>query len=241
MNLLCVATHYSNRYGSADEFLNDIRDKKVKQHALHLKQNSTDRIMIDFLTTSIIKKEGSKINSKSIIFIWKKFLEQKHFPNIIFHQNLLNLLKEKLSYDEKNDVFLNITSVYLPVMGVFLDFWNQYMFEDENEIEFEVQEVLCLIHDHSNSRQLDELDDTLLLEMIKYYFPNVSLEDNKYILQLGCKLWDKTSDILTAINEYKKPQGEYHDAYHYYCKHVSNKKYIVSKRYFEKFVSTYAF
>ena len=33
------------------------------------------------------------INSKNMIFIWKKFLEERNVPSIIFHGSLTTMLK----------------------------------------------------------------------------------------------------------------------------------------------------
>lgn len=240
MDFLCVATHYSNRYINSEHFLAILRDKKLKLHALYLKENNVNDITNDFLKTSMITNDNSKISFKNVVFVWKKYLQLKHLPNIIFHQNLISQLKEKLKYDNDNNVFLNITSLYSPVMNVFLDFWEKNMVVDENEIEFETPEILSLIYKHSPQKNLDELDETLLLEMIKHYYPDVIIEEHKYITQFSCKLWDKSQDILTALNEYKKKTTNI-GAYEYYCQFFKDKNLVASKRYFDKFVSAYAF
>ena len=240
MDFLCIATHYSNRYKNSEEFLSKIRDKKMKSNVLYLKQNNVNDIIQDFLNTSMIKNENSKISFKNVVFVWKKYLQLKHLPNIIFHQNLIGQLKETLYYNQEQNVFTNITSLYSPVMNVFLDFWEKNMIVDENEIEFETPEILSLIYKHSPQKNLDELDEILLLEMIKHYFPEVIIEEHKYITQFSCKLWDKSQDILTALTQYKTETTNI-GAYEYYCQFFKDKDLVVSKRYFDKFVSAYAF
>ena len=188
----------------------------------------------------MIKNENSKISFKNVVFVWKKYLQLKHLPNIIFHQNLIGQLKETLYYNQEQNVFTNITSLYSPVMNVFLDFWEKKMIVDENEIEFETPEILSLIYKHSPQKNLDELDETLLLEMIKHYYPEVIIEEQKYITQFSCKLWDKSQDILTALNQYKIETTNV-GAYEYYCQFFKDKDLVASKRYFDKFVSAYAF
>ena len=212
----------------------------MKSHVLYLKQNKVNDIINDFLNTSMIKNENSKISFKNVVFVWKKYLQLKHLPNIIFHQNLIGELKESLNYNQEQNVFMNITSLYSHIMNVFLDFWEKNMIVDENEIEFETPEILSLIYKHSPQKNLDELDETLLLEMIKHYYPEVIIEEQKYITQFSCKLWDKSQDILTTLNQYKNETTNI-GAYEYYCQFFKDKDLVVSKRYFDKFVSAYAF
>ena len=95
MDFLCVATHYSNRYINSEHFLAILRDKKLKLHALYLKENNVNDITNDFLKTSMITNDNSKISFKNVVFVWKKYLQLKHLPNIIFHQNLISQLNFK--------------------------------------------------------------------------------------------------------------------------------------------------
>ena len=64
--------------------------------------------------------------------------------------------------------------------------------------------------------------------------------EQKYISQFSCKLWDKSQDILTALNQYKNEATNI-GAYEYYCHFFKDKDFVASKRYFDKFVSAYAF
>ena len=37
----------------------------------------------------------------------------------------------------------------------------------------------------------------------KYNYNDIQIEDEKYINQMSCKLWDKKTDIMDAIEKYK--------------------------------------
>ena len=69
------------------------------------------------------------------------------------------------------------------------------------------------------------------------------VEEDKYIQQITCKLWDKKSDMLSAIAHYKTSKkgttcpDTIYNVYEYYCKLYSNKNnQIINKRYFEKII-----
>ena len=80
------------------------------------------------------------------------------------------------------------------------------------------------------------MDEFTLLELIKHFYPSITIEQDKYILNINCDLWDKQSDIITAITEYKQSVEEnrnVYDAYLFYC-NLFSKTHIASKKYFEK-------
>ena len=84
-----------------------------------------------------------------------------------------------------------------------------------------------------------------------YYFPDIEIENQKYIHRIRCSIWDKTMDIHIALQEYacsliseKNTTPailSIYDAYLFYCKFYSNpysKKspFLVSKAYFDKYM-----
>ena len=115
------------------------------------------------------------------------------------------------------------------------------MIKDEDEFELEIDEVLHLFKGWCGKMSCNINEDGLL-DLIQHYYPDVMVEDDKYIQQMSCKLWDKKGDVLSAIAHYKisKKGTQYPDTiynvYEYYCKLYSQKHQprIVSKRYFEK-------
>jgi hypothetical protein len=93
--------------------------------------------------------------------------------------------------------------------------------------------------------------DATLLGILRHFYPDVVIEDDKYILNVGCFLWDKKAEINEYLDQFKNqcvthnhsfPQPLY-NAYEYYCGkcYLVAKRHIISKRYFEKyFVDEYA-
>ena len=100
------------------------------------------------------------------------------------------------------------------------------------------------------------LNDKQILDIIIYFYPTIEIDRDKYITGIRCELWDKQLDIQVALDNLKeiyKNAGynknvSIYDAYIHYCKYYSNmnvsdtdseKKLIVSKSYFEKYVLEY--
>ena len=143
LNLLCVASHYSNRYGNSDNFIeNNAEDEELKSYAFYIKNKSQQDVLHEFCNNYIqevnINLETifpnnsnsvngniiSKIEWKNIHFLWKQFISSNSLPNIIYSTTLKGLLKDKFTYDENCDSFLHITSKFLPIISDFIQFWN---------------------------------------------------------------------------------------------------------------------
>ena len=81
--------------------------------------------------------------------------------------------------------------------------------------------------------------------MIRHFYPDVIIEDDKYLVNVGCKMWTKKAEIRSYLELFKVqcisnnlsiPQPLY-NAYEYYCSkcYESTERRAASKRYFEKF------
>ena len=53
LDLLCVAAHYSNRYGSSENFMNHNTDESLNNYTLYLKNNNIHSIVDNFCKNSI--------------------------------------------------------------------------------------------------------------------------------------------------------------------------------------------
>jgi hypothetical protein len=239
-DLLCVSAHYYLRYGSPDHFLSQCGDTELVDYANFLCKNTPDKIVDMFMETKISQCPSGKINSKNMLFIWKKFLEERNIPNIIMHGPLKNILKSKISYDEQKDMFMDVTSIHLPVVSQFIHFWDTIIIE-EDDTEIEVDELQRLFRKYSkqNNAQLqNNISDTLMIELIKHFYPDVEIVEDKYILNIRCSLWDKRDDVIVSLELFRSSDEEkiksLYDAYGFYSSINQNNEFIVSKRYFEK-------
>ena len=240
IDVFCVGAHYSNRYGSSDGFLKQCSDTSLVDHALYLHKNTPDTIVDSFIEKSIHTCPSSNINHKNMIYIWKKFLEERNVPNIIFYDSLTSILKNKLEYDEKSESFKNVTSVHLPLVANFLQFWDATMTDDETEPELEIDEISSIFKNWAG-RSYVNASDTLLIELIRHFHPDVVIDEDKYILNTKCSMWDKRMEATNSLDLFKLSCNDEENlsmqsiyaAYQFYSTNKKN-EYIVSKRYFEK-------
>jgi hypothetical protein len=274
MDLLCVASHYSERYNSAENFLNVIKeDKDLKNHVLFLSNISQEEIIDNFINecfvmsndNTIINEKTLSISWKNMHYIWKLYLSNIHIPNMIYSNNLKEILKLKLQYKEDNDLFINITSKYLPQISNFLQFWQSYIIQDQDFSEninntfneYEIDELITLFKS-VNTINMNEED---MIKFIRHFFyPTIMIKDDKYISNIKCSLWDKCKDIQLSLENYKEilksKSNNYEnnvnilisfdDLYDQYRNYCINDMYvnkvnslIVSKHYFEKYIEVF--
>lgn len=234
MDLLCVATHYSIRYNSSDLYLTHYDNIELNDYVWFLKNNTLDTIVNEFINTSLENCNGVNISWKNMQYIWKQYVYSKKLSSI-YNLKLKNSLIEKLNYE--NDVFFNLTSKELPLVSNFILFWDKNITPSEDE--YEIDELLFLFKKFMNKTILN-LSDKILIELIQHYYPDIIIEENKYVQNISCLLWNKQQGIIDVLNYLKKNGEEYknmNELYKYYCKFYSNKNYIVCKKYFEKFIN----
>ena len=255
IDLLCVATHYSERYISADNYLKNNDEDGVIKYSLFFINNSVEQIIEDFIENNIdVVSSDSFISWKNMHYIWKLHLSSINIPNMIYSQNLQSLLMSKLSNNNEpsNLIFTNITSKYLPVVSSFLSFWEKHITIANDEIidyEYEVDELLSLFKRFD--KKSSQIDDVLIVRMISHYFSHqVEIVDNKYITNIKCDMWSKTDDINDFLLLYKEKYNKgcdknedelisFDELYKSYKDNYNKTtKLIVSKNFFEKYVAS---
>ena len=257
LNLICVATHYSNRFENSDIFLNTKADEELKNYSNTLKNISQQEIINKFCNKcfEITNNDNNKIEWKNVHFIWKQFISSIFLPNVIYSNTLKNILKDSFKYDESNDCFVNIISKYLPIESDFIKFWEKTITIDDSsefEEEIEVDELCCLFKNwvkQQNENGLlsnGNISEENVLKILKHFFPTIIIIEDKYILNIKCSMWNKIQNIIKSFEFIKSELIKnnclalisFDDAYNYYFKYCSLKsyKFIISKRYFEKYL-----
>lgn len=259
LDLLCVATHYSEQYNNADNYLKSKTDETIKNSVLYFVQNSLDNIINDFVNQCIEPVSidaTATITWKNIHYIWKLYLSSISIPNMIYSTHLQSLLLNKLETIDDNGtlIFTHITSKYLPTVSSFLSFWDKYIIitdDNNSDDEYEIDELMTL---YKNSEQRNsQVSDINMINMICHYFsPQVEIIDNKYITNIKCTLWSKQDDINEFLESYKFKLltmeiqdlisfDELYNGYRGYFKAkglINQKSYpIVSKQFFEKILN----
>jgi hypothetical protein len=257
LDLLCVASHYSNRYQNSENYL-QINNKEYllfKSYTLFLSNNTQEQIIDGFIQQCLVigNDDTFSISWKNMHYIWKLYLSHLNVPNMIYSNHLKDFLKNKLNYNSENDIFVNITSKYLPQISIFLQFWNKYITISSDLFnEYEADELTSLFKKVYPDINMSEDD---MLKIIKHFFnPYVEILNNKYILNIQCFLWNKKNDIENFFDYYKAnllnseekfPDlisfDELYKQYHSFC-HANmyvNKtiSMVVSKDYFEKYIN----
>lgn len=219
LDILCVASHYSNRYESSENYIHNLMENdEVKRYTLFMKENKPETIINTFCAEYIQDAENGddspsySIQWKNMHYIWKQFLSQRSLPNVVFLNTFKALLKDKYEYNDNIDGFMNITSKYLPHISNFIQFWsssiNTSIVEEDKllETEFEIDEIVFLYKKWCNDNDISGLNNMSELEVLKiinHFFPTVDIVDNKYILGIECNLWNKQSDINTVLVKLK--------------------------------------
>jgi hypothetical protein len=88
-------------------------------------------------------------------------------------------------------------------------FWNENITCSHNEIELEIDELSTLFLNygnvyHGNQKNVQTITDQTILGFIRHFLPDICIEEDKYLMNIGCKLWDKKQEIMTGIEEFKR-------------------------------------
>jgi hypothetical protein len=250
IDLFCVAAHYSHRFGSADDFLRlHCKTPEVSSHAWFLRDRTDQQIIDEFMNYATEPASSDhEITMTNMMYLWKMYLSEFRLPSVFFAATLRSKLASIASPSPSAttpDTIPNRTSKYLPVVSQFRQFWSENCFTDDREIELEIDELSTLFNEYTASAASPPVGDATLLGMLRHFYPDVIIEDDKYILNVGCKLWDKTAEINEYLEQFKElcitnhhsfPQPLY-NAYEFYCGkcYATAKRRIISKRYFEKY------
>jgi hypothetical protein len=247
LNLLCVATHYSNRHQNSDNFLNTIADYDLVNYVFTLKNTTQSQLVSNFLSEFIETTTPEyNVEWKNLHFIWKQFLSSHNLPNVVFSNSLKNYLKTILQFNEESDCFVGITSKYLPLYKDFIEFWNTTISSTNSQDfdnELEIDEISSLFKQWTKYK--NTLSEENIIKILKHFFLTEIIED-KYVLNITSSVWNKINDIENSIlfikeqinSEHKLSLICFDDLYNYYKVFCTNNsfKFIVSKRYFEKYL-----
>jgi len=260
IDVFCVAAHYSHRFGSADDFLRlHCKTPEVGAHAWFLRDRTEQQIINEFVEYATEPASADhEISMTNMLYLWKMYLSEFRLPTMFFAATLRAKLAEYAASvtSAASDAFPHRTSRYLPVVSQFRQFWGEHCIVNDTEIELEIDELSTLFKDYTggpmgSASASASASDTTLLGILRHFYPDIIIEDDKYILNVGCRLWNKNAEINEYLLQFKEqcishnlsfPQPLY-NAYEYYCGrcYAATKRRIISKRYFEKyFMEEYA-
>jgi len=227
IDLLVVATHYSEQYSNADNYLSFSCDNsQVKDYSLYLLNNNIENIVSSFMSCCIevTNTIGPQINWNNMHYIWKQYMSSLNIPNILYTNNLQQYLMKYIQFTNEDNhlVFIGVTSKYLPNVSSFLSFWDKYITieESDKEYDYEIDE-LCALYKSSEFKNVSINDSTMINMIIHYFYQSVDIIEKKYITNIKCSLWNKEDDICEYITYFKTLTIESNDK-------QSNKKNVTT-------------
>jgi hypothetical protein len=256
LDLLCVAVHYSNRFGNSELFLSNLSDTKILEYINYTKNKNMDDYTNDFINKYLILTNNNedRMEWKNLHFLWKQFNKQYNYPNLIYSSKLKVKLEELYSYQKEDDCFLALKTSFEAGSNAFLRFWENNIRiipskEESFNNHFEIEELCDIFKDwlkqyEPNFFKTKIIDEEDILELINHYFPNVTIIDNRYIINIQNCLWDKigemnmfldylnNNDDLPDLNFILNEEEIYKEYYNYGKLHFN---YIVSKQFFNNF------
>ena len=200
IDFLCVAAHYSDRYGNSDNYLATKVEEPIRKYAMFFPLNNIDKIVGDFIgqciepvttvehvvttvsdatTDSTIALHNNSLTNlsnltwKNMHYIWKLYLSNIKIPNMIYTNNLKCLLKNHLKTNEDGSdiIFVNVTSKFLPNVSNFLSFWDKHVTIVNGFSEFDDEyEVDELATMYKLSNKGATISDKEIVKMVVHYF-----------------------------------------------------------------------
>jgi len=242
LDILSVCCHYSRRYESSDNFLKShCYDITLNDTALFLKTNTAENIVAKFIQ-EFTTNDDKNMTYRNVYFLWREFLKKNNLPCIISQSNFKQQLQQMKIYDSDKDICLNIKSKMPSHWETFSKFWSQNIVINDNiDDVFEIDELTSLFNKWVKNSKL-HINEEQFKETINWMYPDIGVENERYIYNISCKLWDKQNHIDLALNAMKtQKENSFNnlDSYKYYCKYVKkyyDGNYIVSKKYFEDYI-----
>ena len=227
LDLLCVACHYSNRYQNSDNYAGKYsNDDAFYRSVFQLKDINPETLVSAFINEYLrVVPNNAKITSsggvvvgevtfkssfiswKNMMYLWKHFLEARRLPNVVVSAKLRQELIGVLGayYKEEDETFYGINSKHLPSVCKFIQFWDETMEYDESEIELEVGEISVLFKKWCELRKetMFSVSEKQVVDLITFFYPDVEIDQDKFVYKIRCSLWNKQMDILMAVDNLK--------------------------------------
>jgi hypothetical protein len=259
-DIIAVSCHYSGRFQNAETFLNEhfVSINELK-NILYTKGKTKEIVIEEFVKEYLESNDVLTIKVKEVNYLWKEYLVEKDLPNTIYLNDLTSYLDK--NYEVKDNIYQKLTSPKLKYIKNILDFVNdEIIILKEKDLEIDDKDTICenetiftgkfnlLKFIEPDNYEIGEIyqvfqywksmnnisiniNEDILLNVLKHFCDNILIEDNKYFYGIQCKSWDKKNCIKEFLE--RKQMKEFR--YSKYCKWCkdNNKRFIVSKSYFD--------
>ena len=223
IRIIITAITYSNKFGNSDGYI----ASNPLDNAMILHRNTPESLMDLFLSSYMIKEEGTSISYKDVYFLWKTFLRKHYLPFVVSQQNFKSYLAPE------GDVCMNLTTNIQMDLLKIKRFWDKYIvYDDENS--YELQEIV----DMYNKQEKASITMDTMKEVLTVEYPHINI-DTTIVLNVTCLLWNKSVDIDNAMEVFKcydTYSNDIHDMYDFYVGYTKlHHKRCVTQDYFEKY------
>lgn len=184
-NIISVCCYYSKYYTHSDVFLERCNNPLFIQRVNLLKTNTPSTMIQSFIDYSLFPSTTNNIIVyKDMYYLWKTFLKLNHLPSVISQQNFKNILQEMNIYDEATDKCVGYTSKFPTYWNNFTLFWKQYVkgCSDDDDY-YNINNFVKLYNDWCENKLLC-INTDIFKELIKIYYPNVSIQNGNYITNI---------------------------------------------------------
>jgi hypothetical protein len=213
IDIIAVSLYISDRHGDSDMFAKNVLNGEESDRVFFLKDMSREQIVTRFTDEYFQPSVAAGMTGDDVGFLWKEFITKHRIPNVVFSTTLTTMLKGRFDYrdtPESKTVFQNVTSKNLPVVASFIDFWTSniesIVVGDITTVprihELEVDEIVSLYRKKCSSRK-NHIGSEKVVQMISHFFPELNVINGKYIETVHYIGWDKTGDIISALNQIK--------------------------------------
>lgn len=242
-NIIAVACHYSNRFKNSDKYLTT-KNENFKNKVSYIKNNTEESIVQRFIDQMITFKDNHdyNIHFNDIYFLWKSYLILNNLPNMMYKITFETLIKKKII--STNNHFTGIESTHLNNIKLFKKFWHNTIIHDQDD-EIEISELYVIFNNwtNSNKKKMINFSEEDFSNMIKHFYPDIIIEDDKNLQNVKCITWDKQKDIVDFLtNSYNDIMESGEDKslfqlYVLYCNYTEDTNNLtVSKNYFIRYI-----
>jgi len=249
LNIIAVATHYSNQFQTAENYIRLHCQNQEVIHSICYLSNTTEDILIKKFIDEWLEdsNDSGEITWNEMYYLWKSFIRTTcNFPIMpIILKNLKAKLSYNLKYEASNDAYKMIISPKLSYVKIFQKFWNENIIAGEDE--FEVSELWSLYLNWIAPKNIktNEINEEKLLFLIEH-FSQAPMIGGKIVPCIKCNLWDKQEEMREILNQlkldynfYQNDDVQIYKLYKDYCKKIleGTTHKTVSKKYFEKYIT----
>ena len=245
MNIIAISYYYSSRFKSSDQFLNTCNDKLYTEQTYLLSTFSPHSVIEKFISELFVREPtcDTSLSYKDVYFLWRVFLKKYKLPCISSQTNFKSILESMQILTIENDVELckGIQPNNPITWNTFQHFWSQNItVGDDIHDELEIDEITSLYNKWISTKgyKEEELTDEYLVEILSWMLPEIAIENDKYIYNISCKLWNKYDDVIECNKQIPDTINTLLDKYKYYVEWCNEKQTITAnKSYFDQIVT----